>query len=168
MSNLAKHQRDMFIQTSRALNESQTCFRKDGLWFVKMGHWKGKQIIYSCVDLVVVFVPLVTLPFEMSKDLIWAVSKCTTWRERRSYHCSHTALTYWDGSFKGSKFSISFSCKLFTNIVQVKGRNGFLDRVKHLGVLEGEKKKAEHLLWAEVGGHVWWWTSESQESERER
>lgn len=25
------------------------------------------------------FVPLVTLPFQMSKDLIWAVSKCTTW-----------------------------------------------------------------------------------------
>lgn len=41
-----------------------------------MGHCKGKQIIYLCVDLVVVFVPLVTLPFQMSEDLIWAVSKC--------------------------------------------------------------------------------------------
>lgn len=41
-----------------------------------MGHCKGKQIIYLCVDLVVVFVPLVTHPFQMSEDLIWAASKC--------------------------------------------------------------------------------------------
>lgn len=33
------------------------------------------------------------------------------------------------------------------NVDQVKGRNGFLDHVEHLGVLEGEgKKRAEHLL----------------------
>lgn len=41
-----------------------------------MGHCKGKQIIYLCVDLVVVFVPLVTIPFQMPEDLIWVVSKC--------------------------------------------------------------------------------------------
>lgn len=51
---------------------SQTSFRTDRLWLPKMGRCKGKQIIYSCVDLLLVFVPLVTLPFQMSEELIWA------------------------------------------------------------------------------------------------
>lgn len=61
---------------------------------------KAKQIIYSCVDLVVVFVPLVTLSFQMSEDLIWAVSKRTTWRRE-------DVVAGWDGSFRRSEFSLA-------------------------------------------------------------
>lgn len=87
------------FKTAPARNESQTSFRKDGPWLAKMGRWKGKQIIYSCVDLMVVFVPLVTLPFQMSEDLIWAVSKRTTWRHRGR------SRTHRDGGFRRSEFS---------------------------------------------------------------
>lgn len=72
--------------------------------FVKMGQWKGKQIIYSCVDLVVVFVPLDAHPFQMSKDLIWAVSKCTMWRRRQSCQRLHRLRR----RFRGSDFSVGF------------------------------------------------------------
>lgn len=50
---------------------SQTSFRTDRLWLPRTGRCKGKHISYSCVDLLV-FVPLVTLPFQMSEELIWA------------------------------------------------------------------------------------------------
>lgn len=145
MSNLSQTSRDVFIQNSSALNESQPSFRKDGLWFVEMGHWKGPQIIYSCVDLVDVFCSSCHTSISNVKGPHLGCVKM--------HHMVVTALT--DCSCRGSKFS--FSCKLLgiTSWIWTK-----LGKVTHLGAL--------HVQWAEVGGHVWWRTSESQESERER
>lgn len=62
----------------------------------KWGQCEGKRIIYSCVDLVVVFAPLVT-HFKCQRTLFGMCQNAP---------CGDgedvTALTDWDGSFRGS------------------------------------------------------------------
>lgn len=139
-----------------------------GLRLAKMGHWKGKQIIYSCVDLVAVFVPLVTLPFQVSEDLIWAVSKYTTWRQRGACRW----LAHATSRSGGSKFSVMTVTPV--NSLETLHEYGlswgkeWASWSCQLPGSVGRRRKADHVQRAEVGGHVWWRTSESQGSEGER
>lgn len=149
------------FKTAPARNESQTSFRKDGLWLAKMGHWKGKQIIYSCVDLMVVFVPLVTLPFQMSEELIWAVSERTTWRRRGARERSRR-----DGGFRRSELGSRLWAA--ASWIRSEEREGTepLHPVTHLGAPGGEEKPCMCGERAEVGGHVWRRTSERKKPRR--
>lgn len=78
-----------------------------------------------------------------------------------------TALTDWDDPSLAQALSCKLFWNRFMNVEQAQGKEWVSGSCHPPGSV-GRRKKAEHLLWAEVGGHVWWWTSESQKSERER
>lgn len=140
-----------------------------------MGHCKGKQIIYLCVDLVVVFVPLVTLPFQMSEDLIWAVSKCVA--SPKGSLAAAPRVTETAGSEDAARAANSLESLHEYGLSEFEEwappppdtpRNPPPpEPVTYLGELEGGEKKEEHVQRAEVGGHVRRQASESQESEGE-
>lgn len=145
-----------------------------------MGHCKGKQIIYLCVDLVLVFVPLVTLPFQMSEDLIWAVSKCVA--SPRGSLAAASRVTATAGSEDAARASNSLESLHEYGLSEFEEwappffplrspdtpRNPPpRDPVTYLEELEGREREEEHVQRAEVGGHVRRQASESQESEGE-
>lgn len=143
-----------------------------------MGHCKGKQIIYLCVDLVVVFVPLVTLPFQMSEDLIWAASKCVA--SPKGSLATAPQVTETAGSEDVARAANSLESLHEYGLSEFEEWAPFPHPtllttpptpppvpVTYLGEQEGEEKEEERVQRVEVGGHVRWQASESQESEGE-
>lgn len=106
--------------------------------------------------------------FKCQRTSFGLCQKCTTWRQRRSCHCSHRLRRQFQRIQVQRLASAGNSLKSLHEYRPSK-RKEWLSWCSHPpGSGGGRKKKAERLLLAEVGGHVWWRTSESQESERER
>ena len=153
----------MFIQNSSALNESQASCRKDGLWFCQNGTvkrqtdylfmcWFGGCFCPSCC----ISIPNVKGPH------LGCVKMHHVETEAKLSAPSQTKT-----AVSEAEFSVGCGLTLYNHFMNMDQGKG-VSWSCHLPGIVRRRDSAEHVQWAEVGGHVWWRTSESRESKRER